>query len=249
MNNIAYKIVVVFTLFCICMFNSCGDNKSHSIVIKSEQDSVIDKITVWNVTGTFTEQEDSALSRTSIYLPDTLSLLKSFSSNKKLWHNGYYMPKYGQLDLKEVFNINVADTTKVLNSLVTYLSCKIQVEKSRKMFLLVNTKMEHTEYLNGDSLTDKGFKELYIIPVNLKSGENDLVVRVTGGKGDYWYEATLYDSVSIAKMYAEEHTGNIIYPIIKNDTISITESHWNITNSPIKLFFKMSMAIMLQKQS
>lgn len=238
MNNIAYKIVVVFTLFCICMFNSCGDNKSHSVIIKSEQDSVIDKITVWNVTGTFTEQEDSALSRTSIYLPDTLSLLKSFSSNKKLWHNGYYMPKYGQLDLKEVFNINVADTTKVLNSLVTYLSCKIQVEKSRKMFLLVNTKMEHTEYLNGDSLTDKGFKELYIIPVNLKSGENDLVVRVTGGKGDYWYEATLYDSVSIAKMYAEEHTGNIIYPIIKNDTISITESHWNITNSPIKLFFQ-----------
>lgn len=59
------------------MFNSCGDNKSHSVVIKSEQDSVIDKITVWNVTGTFTEQEDSALSRTSIYLPDTLSLLKS----------------------------------------------------------------------------------------------------------------------------------------------------------------------------
>lgn len=58
------------------MINSYGinnDNKSYSVVIKSEQDSVIEKITVWNVTGTFTETEDSTMSRTSIYLPDTLS--------------------------------------------------------------------------------------------------------------------------------------------------------------------------------
>lgn len=233
-NFLINKITI---LFCLCLFSCNKESNDSFIYLVSDENSCIQHIVNWNVVGSYTQQQDSLLRESiqkGIYSIGALNSDTIF----KFKYNGVYEPKYGQLDLKEVFNINVEDTTKVLDSLVTYLSCKIRVSESRNMFLLVNTKMKHNEYLNGDSLASKGFKELDIKPVSLKSGENDLVVRVTGGKGDYWYEATLYDSVSIAKMYAEEHTGNIIFPIIKNDTIRLTENHWNITNSAIKLFFK-----------
>lgn len=223
-NFLTYKITIM--LFCICLL-SCNKRNCDSFkYIVSDKHTCIQHIVNWNVVGSYTQQQDSLLRKNmqkGINGNGTLISGTSF----KFRYNDVYEPKYGQLDLKEVFNINVADTTKVIDSLVTYLSCKLQLERSRNMFLLVNTKMEHTEYMNGDSLTDKGFKELYIIPVSLKSGENDLVVRVTGGKCDYRYEATLYDSVSIAKMYAEEHTGNIIYPIMEKNIFLVGEDFTN----------------------
>lgn len=237
MNKMRISFHILFAAITMLIAQSCSESTHSSDYVLTVQGTVETNIINWNVVGTFTKEQDkliaSAMQKGGIRKPQMKT-----TPNARFWHNDVYEPKYGQLDLKEVFNINVGDTAKVLDSLVTYLSCKVQVDQPRNMFLLVNTKMEHIEYLNGDSLINKCFKELNIFPVSLTSGENELVVRVTGGKGDYWYEASLYDSVSIAKIYAEEHTGNIIFPVVKNDTIHLTENHWDITESPIKLFFQ-----------
>ena len=191
----------------------------------------------WYVLGSFTQKQDSLLSKKLYVNPEKSELTANPDTTMKLWMNGVYHPKYGQLDLKEVFGINVNDTIKQLDTLVTYLSCTINADGERNMFLLVNSKMQHLQYINGDSLVHKNFREMELYPVHLKKGQNTLSVRVTGGNNRYWYEATLYDSTAIAQLYAERHTGDIIRPIIDNDSVMLTESHWDITNQPVKLQF------------
>ncbi len=155
----------------------------------------------------------------------------------KLWYDALYSPKYGQLDLKEVFNISVTDTVKQLDGLFTYLSCTLKADRERDMFLFIRTKMESEEYINGDTLKNIDIKDMKALPVHLKAGDNNLVVKTQGTGLDYWYEATLYDSVSMARLYAEEHTGNIIYPVIDKDSIVLTDSHCSMMSQPIVLQF------------
>lgn len=240
MNSILSKITSAFILLCVCCVNSCGiDNEDNigSIEIKASQDTVECNIVDWFVTGTFTEKEDSVLYHTATGIPDTSRFVKLVNRGNRLWYNGFYVPKYGQLDLKEVFNISVADTTSVLDRRITYLSSNIQSETERNLFLLVRTEMHTMQYLNGDSLSSLGLTDMEIYPIHLCAGKNTLVVKMRGAGRKYWYEASLYDSVSVAQIYAEEHTGNIIYPIISKDSIQLTDNHCNVTDKSVKLMF------------
>lgn len=229
---------IVLILFLAIITCSCSnENVITSIHIAANSDSVCYDIINWNITGTFTKNEDPVLYSTSMHFPDFSSSYKQEKSSKKLWHQGPYTPKYGQLDLKEVFNISVTDTAKVLDSLITYLSCNITSETTRNLFLYVRTEMTTSPYINGDSLHSLDITDMEIYPIHIKAGMNSLIIRTQGAKRGYWYEATLYDSTSIARLYAEEHTGNIVFPIIKNDSVILTDHHSRITDKPIKLQF------------
>ncbi|MDE6355016.1 MAG: hypothetical protein K2L56_08215, partial [Prevotella sp.] len=116
-------------------------------------------------------------------------------------------------------------------------SCTIKADRAKDMFLHVDTRMKWSGFVNGDSLTRMDISGMEIYPVRLKAGDNTLLVRAHGARGKYWYEATLYDSNGIASLYAEEHTGNIILPVISNDSITLTDAHQTITTNDIKLFF------------
>ncbi len=191
----------------------------------------------WNVAGPFTLTEDSvAMSDFAANRSFSLPAERQDTAIK-LWHNGAYHPRYGQLDLREVFGLGITDTTKILERTVTYLSCTIKADRAKDMFLHVDTRMKWSGFVNGDSLTRMDISGMEIYPVRLKAGNNTLLVRAQGARGKYWYEATLYDSNGIASLYAEEHTGNIILPVISNDSITLTDDHQTITTNDIKLFF------------
>ena len=232
-----YSVVTTFIFMLFQLFHSCDNPPVTAVYYAGGGDTTEIYLDDWNVSGPFTVRQDSALMR-DFAVSHRLSLpAERQDTTVKLWHNGAYHPRYGQLDLREVFGISITDTTRILERTVTYLSCTIKSEKDKNLFLHVNTRMRCKGYVNGDSLTRIDIEGMNIYPVHLKAGDNTLLVRTQGVKGKYWYEATLYDSTRMAGLYAEEHTGNIVYPVISNDSIVLTDNHQTITNHSIKLFF------------
>lgn len=114
----------------------------------------------WNVVGPFTLQREALLPNYFLSDPMRTQTLENPDTLLGMWYNGVYHPKYGQLDLREVFGISLTDTTRILDSTATYLYCPIQVERSRNMFLYVNTEMECLEYINGAAMNNLGLKDL-----------------------------------------------------------------------------------------
>lgn len=222
----------------VAIFYSCQNRVGQGTSIYSVQPNnghVEIDIQNWIVVGALSVSQDSILTDSFTHLPTLIG--HDIISDTTLSYNGPYHPLYGQLDLKEVYGIAETDTTRALDSLVTYLSCTLKAEKDIDLFLYVRTEMDCKEYINGDSLPMMPFKDIEIYPIHLKSGDNILTVRAQGAQRKYWYEATLCDSMSMYKRYSRLHTGNIVYPIITNDSVHLTERHWDIADSTIKILF------------
>jgi hypothetical protein len=234
-----FLIAIVFYLavniFCSCEKNLCLDRHIYSL--QSTNGHIELDLNDWLVVGALPISQDSLLTDSFIHLPriPLQNIIPDTITSHS--YNGIYLPLYGQLDLKEVYGIAVTDTTKALDSLITYLSCTIKAEKDVNLFLYVRTEMRCKEYLNGDTLTMMPFKEMEIYPIHLKAGDNTLTVRTQGAGRKYWYEATLCDSISMYKRYSKQHTGNIVFPIIRNDSVHLTEGHWNLCHNEIRLLF------------
>lgn len=231
--SIVALVISVFLLFYAC--NDCSGTKQAVYAVTPNGAATALFLDEWNITGPFTSKRDSILAIEGVYGGVKSQLTANPDTTVKLWHNGVHHPQYGQLDLREVFGIGVNDTTKVLDSLIIYLSCTIRTEHDVNMFLHVNTEMTCQQYINGDSLIRIEGKEPELYRVHLKAGDNTLAVRVQGAGKGYWYEATLYDMESAAQLYAEQHTGNIIYPVISNDSVLLTDAHWSVTDAPVKI--------------
>lgn len=229
-------VILSFGLFCSC--SEFIDEKKFEYIIKNSSSQTDMFINNWSVVGPFTLKHDSIISKKINSYPYCPQTEENPDTTIKIWHNGMYHPKYGQLDLKEVFNIKDSEATRILDSLTTYLSCVIKAGTERHLFLLVRTEMKCKEYLNGDSLNSLNLRGMKVYPVHLEKGENTLLVRTQGEGRKYYYEATVYDSISIAKLYAEEHTGNIIQPIIVNDSIILTDDHCCFASAQPKLILK-----------
>lgn len=228
-------VVSIIVFICIsCKKDICQDRHIYSL---QSTDHIELDIKDWLVVGALPISQDSLLTDSFAHLPRIP--LKNIIPDTITSHsyNGIYHPHYDQLDLKEVYGIAVTDTTKALDSLITYLSCTIKAEADMDLFLYVRTEMRCKEYLNGDTLAMMPFNEMEIYPIHIKAGDNTLTVRTQGARRKYWYEATLCDSASMYKRYSKQHTGNIVYPIIRNDSVHLTEEHWSLTNTTIRLLF------------
>ncbi len=230
--------IVVFLavgISCSCEKDMCQDRHIYSL--QSTNGHIELDLNNWLVVGALPISQDSLLTDSFAHLPriPLQNIIPDTIASHS--YNGIYHPQYGQLDLKEVYGIAVTDTTKALDSLITYLSCTIKAEKDMNLFMYVRTEMRCREYLNGDTLTMMPFKEMEIYPIHLKAGDNTLTVRTQGAGRKYWYEATLCDSASMYKRYSKQHTGDIVYPIIRNDSVHLTEEHWSLTNTTIRLLF------------
>lgn len=235
--NMNRFLAIACSLTLLFMLHACDKPAPTAVYAVGVDGSTSLYIEDWNVLGPLTPERDSLMSRALISNPQGVGLTAESDARRGMWHDGPYHPQYGQLDLREVFGIGAKDTTKVLDSLVTYLSCTIRAERDMDMFLHVNTQMACRQYVNGDSLVRMDFKEPDLYPVHLRAGDNTLVVRTQGAGEGYWYEATLCDSASAAALYAELHTGNIVRPVIVGDSIVLTEAHWGITDVPVRLLF------------
>ena len=191
----------------------------------------------WQIIGTFTHFQDSIMGNSLFKGRSDTLIIENPDTTQKYWYCGAYHPKWNQLDLREVFDIAPNDTSKPIDSLYTYISCKLIAEKDTNLYLEVKKGMKCWQFMNGDTLHKREIQGLNIYPIHLNKGENNYVIKMMGISNDYTFEATVYDSIGIAHLYAEGQSGNIVYPEILNNIIMITNAHQRITAAPVKLQF------------
>lgn len=234
----AFTISVIFPLLHVA---SCtNESKYSSTYCIKEAAHVKIPLSVWNICGPFTAK---GLATTDSIITDPFSFCNCIRrhASDSLWLNGIYRPLYVQPDISEAFAIDVSDTTKrqTLIGHYLYMYCKINVPKSMCVYANVSTGMECSHFLNGKQLYRTDIQGLNIYPLHLTKGVNNYVVRAKITNNDMTFDTTLYDSISIAKLYAEWQSCNIIYPQI--DSIShlsiLTNAHQNVLHTPVRLRF------------
>lgn len=191
----------------------------------------------WNVYGSFTAEEDSLL-MDSLKLDTHHDGIQN-DTTKRHSYSGLYHPLYNQLDLREVYDIQAEDTTNSLNGEITYLQCILNSEKDTQVYVEVKTSMDCMIFLNTDTLYRRDIQGLNIYPLHLKRGHNTVIVKTKCIGDNYSFEATIYDSISVAKLYADGQSCNIIYPEIDTLThiVMLTNAHQNVVNLPVFLQF------------
>ena len=154
-----------------------------------------------------------------------------------IWMHEDYKPLYNQIDLKELYNIESQDTMYAQKGKPHYLYCILNAKKTCQLYVELKSAMPTSLQLNGDSIRRKDIQGLSFYPLNLKKGENSLIVTCVPEGDDLSFEAFLCSEKTMCRLFAEEQTGNIIYPLIYDNTIMLTNSFSNITEQPIRLSF------------
>ena len=226
-------------LLCVGCLLSCDRQSSSAIydVPVDDCEKLCIPLLDWNVCGAFTLSEDSLMTDSLVRHPHALSQVTNPDTAETYWYNGFYHPLYNQLDLREVFQLEPDDTTHTLRDKVVYLHCDIRAERDTCLYVEVKKSMKCYQFLNGDTLHRREIQGLNIYPFHLKGGLNTYLVKAILQGDDYSFEATLYDSLSIARIYAEGQSSNIVYPQIENNIIALTNAHQRMMNAPVTLRF------------
>ena len=238
---ILYFIVVISFFILLTQLSACfTSGRSGGVYNIGEETRVNVVLTTWNVCGCFDEKESSAAD-SIIGNPALFSEIDKGSTADSIWRNGVYHPQYIQPDLAEVFGIEAADTAKrqMINGQYVYLYCVINAAKPLDVYSDVRTGLDCSHYVNGKRLERASIQGLNIYPMHLEKGSNYYVVKAKITGEDLSLETTLYDSVSIARLYAEGQSCNIIYP--QRDSVShvvmLTNAHQNLLRTPVSLRF------------
>lgn len=229
-----FHVSIVFFIGCSV---SCS---KHNALYNIETTSMLCMpLTDWNVCGSFPYAYDSLITNYMVKNPNEYAEKEVPDTSFIYWYNGFYHPLYNQLDLKEVYQIMPDDTTHVLNEKVTYLYCNIIADTDIDIYVEVKKSMKCYQFLNGDTLHRREIQGLNIYPFHLNKGNNTYLVKAITIGDDLSFEATLYDSISVARLYAEGQSCNIIYPQI--DSVShmamLSNAHQRVVNVPVTLQF------------
>lgn len=238
--RLLYCLLICCVMSLLCC---CSEHDNHAAYeIADTRNNLPIKICLldWDVYGSFSLQEDSLMGDSIIRHPKRWTEMYVADSGQQQYrYNGLFHPKYAQLDLKEVYGIEQSDTIHPLQDRITYLHCEIRTGKDMALYVEVKKAMKCIQFLNGDTLHRREIQSLNIYPLHLQKGSNDYIVKAMMTGDDYSFEATLYDSISVARLYADGQSCNIIYPQIDstNHVALLTNAHQNLMNTPISMQF------------
>ena len=227
---------------CLCMsLLSCRESqpKNMYVVEAGSSGTICLPLMDWNVCGAFSHDFDSINADSFALNPFAYRFLQNPDTTIRYWHNGLYHPLYNQLDLKEVFHITPNDTTHTLKEKIVYLYCILHSKKEADVYVEVKKSMKCIQRVNGDTLHRKEVQGLNIYPVHLKKGNNLYSIKAIVRGEDYSLEATVHDSLSIARLYLEGQSCNIVYPQIFPDSniVQLTNPHQRVLDTPVILQF------------
>ena len=153
------------------------------------------------------------------------------------WYNGHYKPMYNMLDLKEIFNIKPGPKAKSFEDKITFLACDIQSNKESDLFMKVKKSMKCYQYMNGEMLHRREIQGLNFYPIHLNKGYNRYLIKAIAKTNDYSFESTILDGKSVASIYTNGQSNNIVLPEISPETniISFTNNHYRVFNTPVKI--------------
>lgn len=190
-----------------------------------------------NTTANYTIADDTEVTKIPLLGWNIFVSYKGTKVDSIHHHEGLYKPLYGQVDLKEVYGLQPEDTTCILKGQYTKLKCNISSNRPRQLYLEVKNAMPLYICLNGDTLVRRDIQGLNIYPLKLNVGDNSLSIKAETSVDDLSLETTLYDSLSIARLYTEWQSSNIAYALIFPETksIMITNAHQNVLNTPVRI--------------
>ena len=174
---------------------------------------------------------DAFLSRPFDYLdfhnPDTADAL---------WYNANYTPLYNQLDFREVFGLMSADS---LLGRTFFIASNLKSEQDTDLYLNIRTGLECEHFLNGRRLTRCDIQGENFYPIHLREGDNPYVAKTRAVGQDTWFEAQIMDSLSVAGMFVNGQSNNIVFPEISpdNKTVTLTNAHRNLLDTEVTLSF------------
>lgn len=237
-NRICHVWMLGVLLLAGCSMSCSRQDRLATYLVTAEKDGAIClPLLDWNVCGAFSPSQDSLLTDSFVQHPYALSQVINPDTTEHYWYNDFYHPLYNQLDLREVFQIEPEDTTHTLKGKVVYFHCDIRTEKDTNLYVEVKKSMKCYQFLNGDTLHRREIQGLNIYPIHLKAGVNTYLVKAIVRDEDYSFEATLYDSLSVARLYADGQSCNLIYPQIENNVIMLTNAHQRVMDVPVTLQF------------
>lgn len=228
-------------LFLMGCFVSCME-KRHSAVYhisSNGTDTFCVRLMDWNVCGAFSPAYDSLITDSFVSHPHQYVHLQNPDTTIVYWYNGVCHPLYNQLDLREVYHIEPRDSSHTLKEKITYLYCDIVSDKALDAYVEVKKSMKCIQFLNGDTLHRREIQGLNIYPFHLKKGHNTYLVKAIAKGDDYSFEATIYDSLSVGRLYVEGQSNNIVYPFIDHGdkVITLSNAHHRVLNAPVILQF------------
>lgn len=191
----------------------------------------------WYVCGAFGPTNEVVGVETFCGDMSELEKLENPDTMNVYWYNGHYRPKYNLLDLREVFNIKKSANTESLDGKITFLACDIQSNKDADLFLKVKKSMKCYQFVNGELLHRREIKGLNFYPIHLNKGYNRYVIKAVAKTDDYSIESTVLDSKSVASVYVNAQSNNIILPEIlpEDNTINFTNDHHRVFGTPIRI--------------
>lgn len=230
----------ILTMVCLCNFcTSCNTENASSVYEINLGEEMKIPLLYWDLCGPLSNTEDSMTINAIIDNPSEMFHFQMEESEKKAFVNSTYIPKYGQLDLKEVFDMDVEDTTRIYSDKLMLMKCMLNTDKDSTLYLEVKTSMPSSFWINGDSLKRIDIQGLNIYKLPLNAGSNTVLVKSAMDSYDLSFEATVYNSNSIARLYTEGQSGNIIYPLISRQTktVTLTNNHQNVIDGRASLSF------------
>lgn len=233
-----YLYQIMLLVMSLLMALSCKGGWKYAVYKLPAKGGTSLCITNWDVYGPVSQESDSLLFDPVEVCRNGKMTLRAREA-MSFHHEGYYRCLYNQLDLREVYGIDPADTSHVLNGTVTYLCSHIVSDEERNVFVEVNKTMECCLFLNGDTLRRIDIQGPDIYPAHIKRGDNVFLVqaRVTGD--DCLFEARIHDRAKMVGVYAGCQSGNIVYPMIdpKSGVAVITNAHQRVVPDVVSLAF------------
>lgn len=193
----------------------------------------------WYICGAFSLHEDSLMRDSLTRDIDAFIGRQNPDSLNPYWYNGIYKPLYNLLDLREVYNIQPEDSKHLLHEKITYLACDIQSEKEQNVYLEVKKSMKCYQQLNGDTLHRREIQGLNFYPIHLHKGYNRYFVKTIARTEDYSFESAVLDSNTVAQMYVNGQSNNIVFPLVdaQEKMVKLTNAHQNLFDVPVRLNF------------
>lgn len=230
-------VLIIISMHHLC--TSCNSENISSIyeINTGEEKSI--SLLYWDLYGPLSNTKDSMTIKSVINNPSEIYQVKMEESDKSVFVNSTYIPKYGQLDMKEVFDMDAEDTTRIYSDKSMLMKCSLNAYKDVNLYLEVKTSMPSKFWINGDSLSKIDIQGLNIYKLPLNAGSNTLLVKADMDAYDLSFEATVHNSNSIARLYTEGQSGNIIYPLIsrRTKTVTLTNNHQNVVEGRARLSF------------
>lgn len=189
-------------------------------------------ITSWYIQGPISSEMSETDFKVFLMASTEFHNSSTPDSLNAIWHDGIYIPRYNQLDIKEIFGMRSVDS---LLDYTFYISSELQSEEEADLILNIKTGLECEHYLNGQQLVRKDIQGENYFPIHVRRGVNTFVARARVKNPDTWFEAQILDSLNVASMFVNGQANNILFPEISptNKNALLTNAHQNVLDTDV----------------